>query len=103
MFKSYKQVIDAWGKDGGTVADALRAFAADIQITDNTAKQMRRRDSIPANYWPRVAAKAASRGISGVSIDLLAELRSAKAERLRRTARRARPKTRTARSLQATA
>jgi len=103
MFKSYKQVIGAWGQAGGTVADALRAFAADMQITTNTAKAMYRRDSIPPDYWPRAVSKAAARNIAGLTLDHLAELRRAKTERLRRAARRTRPKNRAPRALQATA
>ncbi|MCJ7996663.1 hypothetical protein J5N58_06820 [Rhizobium cremeum] len=53
---------------------SLAAFAADIGVTYETAKAMRRRGSIPSGYWVRVVSAASRREIDGVSFERLAEL-----------------------------
>lgn len=58
---------------------SLSAFAADLGIQYGTAKAIRRRNSIPAEYWLLAVAKADGRGIAGVSLDALA--RAVAAER----------------------
>ncbi len=68
MFETHRQIIMAW--------EHLADFAADLGISENTAKMMRQRDSIPADYWPEVVIAAEKRKISGVSTDLLAKLRA---------------------------
>lgn len=60
---SHRDVIDRW--------PSLRAFADDIGETYNTTKAMRRRGSIPVEYWPRVVASAVARGIEGISYETL--------------------------------
>lgn len=74
MFKTHRQIIQAW--------DRLSDFAGDIGVTENTAKMMRQRDSIPSDYWPTVVRAASKRKIAGITMDLLAILRR-KAKRAR--------------------
>lgn len=42
---------------------ALSSLAADIGVSYNTAKHMKRRGSIPARYWPLLVRSAEARGI----------------------------------------
>jgi len=93
MYQTCKDIIEAWRKDGEPLKSGLERFAHDVGVSENTAKQMRWRDSIGAGYWPRVVSGAQKRGIDGVTLELLATLRAAKFKRLRRErARAARPK-----------
>lgn len=79
MFETHRQIIRAW--------DRLADFAEDIGVTENTAKMMRQRDSIPAEYWPTVVTAADGRNIAGITVELLADLRS-KAKSPRRSINR---------------
>lgn len=65
-FANFREVIAAW--------PSMADFAADIGVKENTAKLMRFRDSIAAEHWHVVVAKARQRGIKGVTTDLLAQL-----------------------------
>lgn len=62
---SHSAIIDLW--------PTLSSFADDLAVAYGTAKAMRRRGSIPAQYWLRTVAKAAERKIEGVSLEVLAE------------------------------
>lgn len=62
---SHPAIIDLW--------PSLSAFAEDLGVPYGTAKAMRRRGSIPAQYWKRTVAKAAERKIDGVTLEVLAE------------------------------
>jgi hypothetical protein len=68
-------VIGLWP----SVAD----FAGDIGIARKHAQTMKDRKSIPAPYWAKVMAAAAARGIVGVTLERLAEIAEAEAERKR--------------------
>lgn len=46
---------------------SLSEFADDIGVEYGTAKAMRRRGSIPVEYWPAVIRMATERGIDGIS------------------------------------
>ena len=70
---SHTLLIDRWA----TLSD----FAADIGVPYGTAKQMRRRGNIPAEYWRSVVDSAKRRGITHVSLDVLAELAAARRHR----------------------
>jgi len=63
--KCFRDVINAW--------PSLSDFGSDLGITRLLAQQWRRRDSIPAGYWPRLIEKAAERGIAGVAAEALME------------------------------
>lgn len=61
-----KSIIDLWPN--------ISQFAADIGVSYNTAKHIRRRGTIPAQYWNRAVAGAAARKIPGVTLARLAKL-----------------------------
>jgi hypothetical protein len=73
MFATFQNMIDAW--------PSLAAFADDAGVAENTAKGMRRRDSVHAAYWTGIVAGAAKRGIQGVTLEVLAELAKGRAAR----------------------
>ena len=56
---THSDIINLW--------PSLSDFAGDIGVEYGTAKAMRRRASIPVEYWPKVIAKAAERGIDGIT------------------------------------
>ena len=62
---THTDIINLWP----SVSD----FAVDLGVEYGTAKAMRRRGSIPSEYWLKVEAGATSREISGVSLQVLAE------------------------------
>lgn len=62
MIATYKQLIDAW--------PSLHSFADDLGTSYNTAKQMRRRDSVDPGYWSAMVSGAAKRGIVSVTVTL---------------------------------
>lgn len=53
---SHADIINRW--------PSLSDFAFDLEIAYGTAKAMRRRSSIPPEYWTIVVSKAAERGIN---------------------------------------
>lgn len=63
---SHTPVIDRW--------PSLSAFATDIGVSYGTAKAMRRRGSVPSEYWTTVVARAADRGLADVTLEALAEM-----------------------------
>jgi hypothetical protein len=60
---SHRDVIDRW--------PSLRSFADDIGVPYGTAKQMRRRNSIPNEYRVTVVNVAIERQIPGITFELL--------------------------------
>lgn len=66
MVKTYKQLIDAW--------PSLTTFADDLSVDYNTAKKMRSRDRVHSSHWRAMVSAAATRGISGVTLEVLAEI-----------------------------
>lgn len=74
MPDSFRSVISRW--------PSLADFADDIGVVENTAKQMKKRDSIPHVYWACVVTGAKQRGLKGVTLEALAQL----ADRRRRAA-----------------
>lgn len=68
MFKTHRQIIDAW-------PGRVPGFAADIDVEENHAKQMRKRNSIPSDYWLVVEAKGKARGVA-VTLRDLARIKS---------------------------
>lgn len=65
---THADIINRW--------PSLGEFAADLSIAYGTAKAMRRRGSIPSEYWPGVVQSAARRGIAGVSLERLVSVKS---------------------------
>lgn len=66
MFHSHKSIIDAWPD--------LQSYAVDIDVTYEAAKQMKRRDSIPDEYWQATVSGALRRGLAGVTLEILASI-----------------------------
>jgi hypothetical protein len=69
---THTPLIDRWS--------TLAEFAEDIGVSYGTAKAMRRRGSIPSEYWTRAVAGAEARGIDGITLETLAEIAARKAE-----------------------
>lgn len=63
---TFRQIIGQW--------PSLSEFAADIGVNYDTAKAMRRRDSIAPAHWPVIVEAAKRRGIRGVSLERLVRL-----------------------------
>jgi len=61
----HKIIISKW--------PSIAEFAADIGVPENTAKQMRTRNSINGRYWLAMISGAKRRKISGVTIEALTE------------------------------
>lgn len=57
---------------------SISDFARDIGVKPTHANVMKLRGSIPADYWPAVVDAADKRGIKGVSLETLTEIRRAK-------------------------
>lgn len=62
--KSHVGMINAW--------PSLADFADDIGVSYGTAKAMRRRGSVPPEYWVSMVSNASERGIGGVTFATLA-------------------------------
>ena len=71
---TFSSIIDSFGGPA--------QFAVALGITANHAGVMKARNSIPPEYWSRLVAAAAERGIDGVTLEALAAF----AERRRPTA-----------------
>lgn len=54
-------------------------FAAVIGKNPSTASEMKRRGSIPVEYWPAIVRAAPDFGIDGITADRLVELHTARA------------------------
>ena len=63
---NFRAVIGRW--------PTTRAFARDAGCSLTLVRQWRHRDSVPAQYWPRIVDGAARRGIVLVDLKLLAQL-----------------------------
>lgn len=61
---THAQIINLWPR--------LSVFAADLNIAYGTAKAMRRRSSIPPDYWPAMVRIASARKLQGVTYEALA-------------------------------
>lgn len=60
---------------------SLSDFAADLSVEYGTAKAMRRRSSIPSEYWLALVKAAETREIAGVNLEALAAAVAASTER----------------------
>ena len=59
--ETHRQLISLW--------PSIAAFADDIGVPENTAKQMRTRNSVNGIYWALAAKGAEARGIVGAGLD----------------------------------
>ena len=64
---SFRSIIAKW--------PSLAEFARDLGVSENTAKQMRTRDSIGIEHWQNLLASAKRRKIRGVTVEVLARLK----------------------------
>jgi len=62
---SHLEIINRW--------PSLGDFASDLGVAYGTAKAMRRRGKVPAEYWCRLVERAREREIDGVHLDVLAD------------------------------
>lgn len=67
-FATHRQIIEAW-------PDRM-ALAKDVGVGYETAKKWHQRNSIPPEKWREVVRSAIKRDIDGISLDLLAEIRT---------------------------
>lgn len=67
-FNSHSDVIDTW--------NTFKEFSSETGIGYEAVRAMHRRNSISPDHWPAVIKAAAARGISGITIEKLAELRA---------------------------
>lgn len=67
---------DVFAKFGGPAR-----FAEAIGIPAFHAQTMKQRGSIPPGYWARTVAAAKAARIGGITLDALAEIAAAKADR----------------------
>ncbi|TPL30206.1 hypothetical protein [Mesorhizobium sp. B2-4-7] len=74
---NHADIINRW--------PSLGDFADDLGVSYDAAKAMRRRNSIPGEYWEDVVAKAAGRSLDNVSYEVLAAA-AALARRVKRPA-----------------
>lgn len=63
---SYRPIIQKWPSPA--------EFGADLGIKDAHVRTFKMRDSIPADYWERIVEAAIKRGISGVTVAVLARI-----------------------------
>jgi hypothetical protein len=59
----FAALIDRW--------PSAAEFSRDINVSFDTVRGWRPRNSIPAGYWPDVIAAAQKRGFSDVTVELL--------------------------------
>ena len=74
---THSEIISLW--------PSLADFACDLSIPYGTAKAMRRRDSIPPQYWNAVVLGASERSIDGVGLQQLADAVSNSFQEVRAT------------------
>lgn len=70
--KSISALIEEW--------PTITEFAAEVGCGYEAARQMRRRQSISPDHWPRVVSVSKERGIAGVTFEWLAEQRATQPE-----------------------
>ena len=66
---TFRDLITAYG---------LAAFAADVGVLENTAKQMRKRDSVAPEYWDAWVSGARARGRHDITYERLAKIVAAR-------------------------
>ena len=68
MTHSVSDLIDLWPEP------RVANFGRDIGTTVEHASAIKRRNSIPVKFWPKVLDGAKERGIRGVNYDVLVDL-----------------------------
>lgn len=67
--ESFASIIALW--------PSAEDLAQDISVPGVTVRQWRRRDSIPPRHWNDIVQSAAARGLSGVTVQHLADIAAA--------------------------
>jgi hypothetical protein len=63
-----------------SIADMIEKFGGNTSFADvlgkrpSTVSEMKRRSSIPVEYWPRIVEAAEQKGISGLSYETLVQM-----------------------------
>lgn len=73
-FATHRQIIDAW-------PDRV-TFAKRMGVKYETVKKWHQRNSIPPEKWRDVVRSAVKDDIDGITLDLLAEIRTGNAQRI---------------------
>lgn len=68
--KTFADIFAKW--------DTAAALGADIGVSDMHARAMKRRDSIPPEYWPQLVSAAHKRGVDEITIERLALMRASR-------------------------
>jgi hypothetical protein len=71
--KTVDELFEAWPEP------RVANFARDLGVTTEHAAQMKRRKSVPVQYWSDIVRASAERGISGVNFEVLVEIHSSRA------------------------
>ncbi len=66
-YVTHKDIITRW--------PSIAVYAVDIGISENTAKQMNKRNSIGPDHWQATVSAAKKRGYDGITLELLLALR----------------------------
>ncbi len=66
--KTFAALIDLWPKP------VTVTLAADLSVPPGTVRQWRSRSVLPDRVWRKVVESARSRGIEGVTLEVLAEI-----------------------------
>jgi hypothetical protein len=66
--RTFSAIIDLWPEP------APVTFAADLGEEAGTCRQWRTRNTIPPRVWKRTVEAAATRGLGGVTLDVLAKI-----------------------------
>lgn len=69
---SHRDVIERW--------PSLNDFGSDIGASYEAAKAMRRRNSVPVEYWSRLISAAERRGLTDITYESLALMQAKPAE-----------------------
>ena len=64
--QTFKEIIRLW--------PSCEALGADVGASGNTVRKWLFRDSVPGTHWASLVKSASERGITGVTVDLLAKI-----------------------------
>ena len=72
LMKTFVEIIDRW--------PSMSALAADLGVPYVNVQIMRFRDSIAAEHWSLIEEKAIARGIDGVTVKLMADIKASRSK-----------------------
>lgn len=68
---SHSDIISLW--------PSYSSLAEDLGVKAHAVQKWKMRDSIPGEYWTRIAEDAQRRGLAGVTLETLADYAASKA------------------------